>query len=286
MQHGMWSRRTRALLLAAAPVSVAVTLGVIPVLVLLDESLIWAATPDITGILAAYSRVGESVYLRIIGRSILIGVMLTAACLVVAYPVTYWLAHRCQPRWRMVVLVLLTLPLWLNYVVLNYVWVWILARGGIVNHLLSAIHPSFAPVRLLYTEVSLTIGFIYIYLPYVILALYVAMERLDDALIAAASDLGAARVRLVIDIIIPQTAAGAAAGALIVYARIAGAFATPEILGGPQQQLVAQLITDAFLEILDLRFAAALAFSFLAVVSFVLVVGLTSRQLRRELRQW
>jgi spermidine/putrescine transport system permease protein len=286
MHIGGSDARTRAVLLAAAPVTVALTLGIIPVIILFTESLVWAATPELSGMLAAYSRVSESVYLEILGRSVLLGVVLTAACLVVAYPVTYWLAHHCPPQRRVLLLVLLTLPLWLNYVVLNYVWVWILARGGLVNHLLGVVHPSLAPVRLLYTEVSLTVGFLYIYLPYVILTLYVAMERLDDSLLAAAADLGASRMRLVTDVIVPQTAAGAAAGALIVYARIAGAFATPEILGGPQQQLIAQLITDAFLEVLDLRFAAALAFSFLAVISFILLVGLTSRQLRRELRRW
>jgi spermidine/putrescine transport system permease protein len=265
---------------------VALAVGVVPVLVLFAESLVWAALPDLTGVLEAYARVGRSVYLAVLGRSVLIGVLLTGACLAVAYPVTYWLAHRCPPRQRVLLLVLLTLPLWLNYVVLNYVWVWILARGGLVNHLLGAVLPGLSPLRLLYTELSLTVGFVYIYLPYVILSLYVAMERLDGELLAAAADLGASRVRMVTDIIIPQTAAGAAAGALIVYARIAGAFATPEILGGPQQQLIAQLITDAFLEVLDLRFAAALAFSFLAVVAFVLLIGLTSRHLRREVRRW
>ena len=286
MQVRGFGPRTRAVVLAAAPATIAVTLGIVPVVVLVSESVVWAATPELSGMFAAYSRVGESVYLGILGRSVVLGMVLTAGCLVVAYPVTYWLAHHCPPHRRVLVLVLLTLPLWLNYVVLNYVWVWILARGGLVNHLLGAIHPSLSPVRLLYTELSLTVGFIYIYLPYVILTLYVAMERLDDAYLAAAADLGASRLRLVTDVIVPQTAAGAAAGALIVYARIAGAFATPEILGGPRQQLIAQLITDAYLEVLDLRFAAALAFSFLAVVTFVLVVGLTSRQLRREVRRW
>jgi ABC-type spermidine/putrescine transport system, permease component I len=286
MQQIGWSSRTRALAMAVAPVTVAITLGIIPVLVLFAESIVWAASPDLSAMLSAYVRLEESVYLAILGRSVLIGVVLTGACLGVAYPVTYWLAHRCPPHRRVVLLVLLTLPLWLNYVVLNYVWVWILARGGLVNHLLSVVSPSMAPWALLYTELSLTVGFLYIYLPYVILALYVAMERLDGALLAAAADLGATRWRLVTDVIIPQTAAGAAAGALIVYARIAGAFATPEILGGPQQQLIAQLITDAFLEVLDLRFAAALAFSFLAVVMFILVIGLTSQQIRREVRKW
>ena len=286
MRSPEWAMRSRALALAAAPVGVALAVGVVPVLVLFAESLVWAALADLSGVLEAYARVGKSVSLAVLGRSVLTGVLLTGACLAVAYPVTYWLAHRCPPRQRVLLLVLLTLPLWLNYVVLNYVWVWILARGGLVNHLLGGVLPGLAPLRLLYTELSLTVGFVYIYLPYVILSLYVALELLVVELLAAAADLGASRARMVTDIIIPQTAAGAAAGALIVYARIAGAFATPEILGGPQQQLIAQLITDAFLEVLDLRFAAALAFSFLAVVAFVLLIGLTSRQLRREVRRW
>jgi spermidine/putrescine transport system permease protein len=280
------SAPVRDALLGAGPFLVAFALGIVPLCVLLVESLDLGAFPDLGAVFASYTEVGTSVYLPVVGRSLLVGVAITVGCLAVAYPVTYWLAHRCPARYRLALLVTLTLPLWLNYVVLNYTWVWILARGGLLNYLLRMAGLVGGPLDLLYTNVSLALGFLYIYLPYVVLTMYVSMERLDGQLIEAARDLGASDLRVFVDVVLPQTLAGAFAGTLIVYARIAGAFATPEILGGPRNQLVAQLITDAFLEFIDYPFAAALSFVFLAVVAAGFALGATRRDVREELRRW
>jgi spermidine/putrescine transport system permease protein len=183
-------------------------------------------------------------------------------------------------------LVALTLPLWLNYVVLNYTWVWILARGGLLNYVLTGLGLVGTPLELLYTRVSLFAGFLYIYLPYVLLTMYVSMERLDYRLVEAARDLGAGDWRVFRDVVVPRTVAGAAAGTLIVYARIAGAFATPEILGGPRQQMVAQLIVDAFYELLNYPFASALSLVFLAIVLAGFALGARSGAVREELKRW
>ncbi|MFB6119215.1 ABC transporter permease [Halosegnis sp.] len=275
-------RPRRDLLLALAPTLLAVGLGVVPLVVLLVESI--GAPP-----LANYRTVlslEEPLYLRSLGRSLGVGLAVTAVCLVIAYPVTYWLAHRCPKRHRLAALVALTLPLWLNYVVLNYTWVWILAPGGLVNETLAWLGLRERPLELLYTDVSMFIGFVYIYLPYVVLTMYVSMERLDSRLIEAARDLGATNRRVFLDVVLPQTLAGAAAGALIVYARIAGAFATPEILGGPGNVMVARLIVNAFYQYLDYGFAAALSFVFLAIVAAGFLVGASVRPVREALKRW
>jgi ABC-type spermidine/putrescine transport system, permease component I len=214
------------------------------------------------------------------------GVAVTAVCLAVAYPVTYWLAHRCPARYRLPTLVALTLPLWLNYVVLNYTWVWILARGGVLNRLLVGIGVVGEPLDLLYTDLSVFVGFVYIYLPYVLLVMYVTMERLDYRLLEAARDLGATDTRVFLDMVLPRTLPGAAAAALIVYARIAGAFATPEILGGPGQVMVASLIDEAFREYFNYGFAAALSFVFVGVVATGLLAGAVFPRVRQALKQW
>ena len=274
------------LLLGAAPLALAIALGVIPLGVLLLESVDLGAYPDFGVVLAGYRAVGSSIYLPVLARSLAVGVAVTVGCLLIAYPVTYWVANHCPPPLRVAVLVTLTLPLWLNYVVLNYSWVWILARGGLLNTVLLETGLVAEPLELLFTELSLAIGFVYIYLPYVILTMYVSMERLDTRLIEAAHDLGAGRLRVFRDVILPETLAGAIAGTLIVYARIAGAFATPEILGGAGNQLIAQLITDAYLQILDYQLAAALSYVFLSVVLLGLAVGVTQRDVREELKQW
>lgn len=265
---------------ASGPVGLALVLGVLPLVVLLVESL----GPGLG--LANYAEAVGPLYRGALLYSLGVGVGVTAACLVVAYPVTYWLAHRCPARYRLAALVALTLPLWLNYVVLNYTWVWLLARGGLVNAVLTGLGLVSEPLDLLYTEFSMVVGFVYIYLPYVVLTMYVSMERLDYRLIEAARDLGATDLRVFRDVVVPQTLPGAAAAALIVYARIAGAYATPEILGGPGNVMIASLVVQAFRQYFDYGFAAALSFVFVAVVAAALLVGATAPRVRRELRQW
>jgi ABC-type spermidine/putrescine transport system, permease component I len=272
--------RLRDGVIAGIPVSVAVAVGVLPMVVLFVESI----GPGLST--ANYGEVVEPLYRGTLLYSLGVGVAVTAICLSIAYPVTYWVAHRCPKRYRLGLLVALTLPLWLNYVVLNYSWVWILARGGLLNHILTAVGLVGEPLDLLYTDVSMGIGFVYIYLPYVILTLYVSMERLDYRLIEAARDLGATNRRVFLDVILPSTLPGATAAALIVYARIAGAFATPAILGGPGNVMIASLIAEAFRQYFDYGFAAALSFAFLAVVVVALLAGAAIPQVREELRQW
>ena len=278
--------------LAAAPTALAVALGVVPLAVLFVESVSPLVTP------ANYAALGESVYLPVLVRSLGVGVVVTAVCLAVASPVTYWLAHACPARYRLPVLISFTLPLWLNYVVLNYTWVWILATDGIVNTVLTAGGFVDRPLDLLRTASgvgigplelpgpSLGVGFVHIYLPYVLLTMYVSMERLDYRQVEAARDLGAGSLRVFRDVVVPETYAGAVAGTLIVYARIAGAFATPQILASPSEQMIAQIITTQFYDVLDYPFAAALSVVFLLVVLVGFGVGALSTDVRAELKRW
>ncbi|MBB6647284.1 ABC transporter permease [Halobellus ruber] len=278
--------------LGALPTALAVALGAVPIALLIVESVSPPVTPS------NYAAVADSVYPAVMLRSLGIGAVITAVCLAIAYPVTYWLAHVCPARYRLPLLISLTLPLWLNYVVLNYTWVWILAADGIVNTALTGSGLVGQPLELLRTPSgigvgpielpgpSLGIGFVHIYLPYVLLTMYVSMERLDYRQVEAARDLGAGGVRVFLDIVVPETYAGAVAGTLIVYARIAGAFATPQILGSPSEQMIAQTITTQFYDVLDYPFAAALSVVFLVVVVVGFGVGALSTDVRAELKRW
>ena len=277
---GTLPARARDALVAGGPVTVAVLLGVAPLVVLFVESI----GPGLA--LDHYLEATGPLYRGALAYSLAMGVAVTLACLVVAYPVTYWLAHRCPARYRLPALVALTLPLWLNYVVLNYTWVWILARGGLLNRLLVGLGVVGEPLDVLYTDVSVFLGFVYIYLPYVVLTMYVSMERFDYRLVEAARDLGATNHRVFVDVVLPRTLPGAAAATLIVYARIAGAYATPEILGSPGNVMVATLIVEAFREYFAYGFAAALSFVFLVTVAVGLLAGVSVPRVREALKPW
>jgi ABC-type spermidine/putrescine transport system permease subunit I len=279
-QTSQWYDRNRSELIASSPTALAIILGVVPLILLFIESI----GPSLT--IANYATAMEPLYRQTLIYSLGIGVVVTATCITIAYPVTYWLTQRCPRRYRLLGLLSVTLPLWLNYVVLNYTWVWILARGGLLNTVLTGVGIISTPTEMLYTEVSMFLGFVYIYLPYVILTLFVSMEQLDYRLIEVARDLGATNIRVLWDVVIPQTYSGALAGALIVYARIAGAYATPEILGGPGDVMIATLIVDAFQTYFEYGFAAALSFIFLTIVVAGILLGVSIPQIRTELRQW
>jgi len=280
MKTGEHSGVVRDTLIASGPVTLAVLLGVLPIAILLVESV--TPGPSIENYVVATT----PLYRTSLTYSLGMGVVATVTCLVVAYPVTYWLAHRCPAGIRLPALVALTLPLWLNYVVLNYTWVWILARGGILNRLLVATGIIGEPLGVLFTDLSVFIGFVYIYLPYVVLTLYVSMERLDGRLIEAARDLGATNRRVVVDVVFPQTFPGAVAGAIVVYARIAGAYTTPEILGGPGDVMIATLVVEAFEQFSDFGLAAALSVVFLSVVVAGFALGTRVPSVGRELKRW
>jgi len=265
---------------AGGPTLLALALGVFPLVVLFVESVGPGLGTE------HYAKALSPLYRGALLYSIGVGVGVTAICLAVAYPVTFWLAHRCPSRYRLAGLVALTMPLWLNYVVLNYAWVWILARGGVVNRLLVGAGLLGEPLDLLYTQLSMGIGFVYIYLPYVILTMYVSMERLDYRLLEAARDLGATNWRVFRDIVVPRTLPGAAAATLVVYARIAGAYATPEILGSPGNVMIARLVVEAFQQYANYGFAAALSFVFLCTILVGFAVGAAFPRVRRELRGW
>ena len=286
------NRTVRDAVLAAVPMALAVVLGVVPLVLLLLESIRPLPTAE------HYRAVTEGVYFDVIVQSLFVGVLLTVICLAVAYPVTYWLANHCPSRYRLPVLAALTLPLWLNYVVLNYTWVWLLAPDGLINVVLGWLGVVSEPLQLLgkpyelpaisltIPSLSLVFGFIHIYLPYVLLTMYVSMERLDYQLVEAARDLGAGNLRVFRDVIVPETIAGAVAGLLIVYARIAGAYATPRILGADSNPMVAELITTQFRQVLDNPFASALSMAFLAIIVVGFTVGARSKSVRAELKRW
>lgn len=263
------------------PILIGFVLGIIPLILLAYQSF----SPFFT--LTNYTELlANQTYIQLFVKSLYIGLVATILCLVIAYPVTFWIAHVLDKKYRVYVLIALALPLWLNYVILNYTWVTIYARGGLLNWILMSLHVITEPLSLLYTQVSLYTGFVYIYLPYVLITLYVSMERFDYKLIEAGRDLGASDLRIFTDILFPRTLSGVIAGAIIVYARMAGAYITPTVLGGAQNTMIARVIVDAFRVYLDWEFAAAISILFLLVVTFMFASVSVSENVREEFKQW
>jgi spermidine/putrescine transport system permease protein len=209
-----------------------------------------------------YRRVLEPLYLRIFARSIGYAALTTAICIMIGYPVGFFMA-KAREAWRRRLLLLLMIPFWTSFLIRTYAWITILKQEGLLNGLLRALPLGLAPVDLLYTPTAVVIGLVYAYLPFMILPIYTSAERLDNAVIEAAYDLGAGPVRAFSSVIVPLTMPGIAAGTLLVFVPAIGMFAITDLMGGAKVPMIGNVIQNQFLQARDWPFGSALGVVFM-----------------------
>ncbi|HUL77573.1 MAG TPA: ABC transporter permease [Vicinamibacteria bacterium] len=217
-----------------------------------------------------YLRALEPLYLAILGRSLVLATVTTLLCLLVGYPVAWWLARRAPARWRNALLALVILPFWTSFLVRMYAWIVLLRSEGVVNLALQAAGLSRAD--LLYNDFAVLVGQLYGELPFMIIPLYVSLEKLDSSLLEAAADLGADARRTFTRVVVPQTMPGIVAGCVLVFIPSLGAYLAPDLLGGGKTAYVGNLIQSQFAVARDTPFGAALSFVLSLVVVLLLLV--------------
>lgn len=205
-------------------------------------------------------------YGRILGQSVLLAAMTTGLCLVLGFPLAYYIA-RLPPRRQALWLVLIMIPFWTNFLLRTYAWIFILRTEGLLNTLLLQLHLIQAPLDLLYSNEAVLMGLVYGYLPFMVLPLYAAMERIDPALIEAAWDLYADRWSLFRLVLVPLTKPGIVAGCVLVFIPSLGAFLTPDLLGGARSMMVGNLIQHEYLVARDWPLGSALSLVMMLMVT-------------------
>ena len=215
--------------------------------------------------LGNYQRLFDGLYLSILWHSVSTAFVCTAICLIVGYPFAYYLACY-KPKWRNVLLLLVVVPFWINFLIRTYAWILILRTEGLLNSFLALLIPDFQPLELLNTPIAVQIGLIYGYLPFMILPLYAALEQLDMSLIDAAKDLGASPRHAFWHITLPLSLPGILAGSMLVFIPTVGAFLTPDILGGGKVSFIGNVIERQFRTARDFPFGAALSFMLMGIV--------------------
>ena len=219
-------------------------------------------------------------YLLIFARSIGYAGLTTIICIVVGYPVAYYIARATEER-RNRLLLLVMVPFWTSFLIRTYAWITILKQEGLLNGLLQSMHVPTGPLSLLYTPTAVVIGLVYAYLPFMILPIYGSAEKLDNALIEAAYDLGAGPLRAFSAVIVPLTMPGIAAGTLLVFVPAIGMFAITDLMGGAKVPMIGNVIQNQFLQARDWPFGAALGVVFMLM--FAITYGiLQSRHARPE----
>lgn len=222
-----------------------------------------------------YRRVFDPIYLAVLGRSVGYAALTTAFCVVLGYPVAWFIARqREEVRNRLLLLVMI--PFWTSFLIRTYAWITILKSEGLLNGFLLSAKVIPEPLEILYTPAAVVIGLVYAYLPFMILPIYGSAEKLDNALVDAAHDLGAGPVRAFSEVIVPLTWPGIAAGVLLVFVPAIGMFAITDLMGGAKVPMIGNVIQNQFFKARNWPFGAALGVVF--TMMFVFAYALLQRR--------
>jgi spermidine/putrescine transport system permease protein len=219
---------------------------------------------------ANFARALDPLYLPVYWRTLWIAGLTTIVCLAVGYPVAYLIATRASAAWKSTLLILAIVPFWTSFLVRTYAWRFLLQEDGAINGALGLL--GLPTQKLLYTDAAVLLGQVYGELPFMILPLYAALERLDRRLLEAASDLGAGPVSRFVRVTVPLTRSGIVAGCVLVFVPSLGAFITPDMLGGARSMMVGTLIQNQFVQ-RDQPFGSAVSMLLAATVLALLVIA-------------
>ena len=202
----------------------------------------------------------NDLYINILTRSIGLAFATTFFVIMLAYPLSYFIA-RAPAKRRNTFLFLVLVPMWTNFVIRVYAWMMLLRTQGVINGFLGwicgLVGIPFTPLELLYTPGAVLIGMVYEYLPFMILPIYTSLEKIDNSLYEAAADLGANTIRTFFRVTLPLSMPGVVAGTILVFIPVMGAFVFSDLLGGKQYVLIGNLIQRQFLDARDPTFGSA-----------------------------
>jgi len=224
---------------------------------------------DYVWTLENFQRAVDPLYLGIFLNSARIAGLATLIAILIAYPAAYAITL-APKRWQTALLILVILPFWSNYLIRTYAWMVMLNREGLINQSLIGAGVISEPLPLLYNSFAVVVGLVYNYTPFVVLAIYAALNRINPETVEASEDLGASGFTTFRRVVLPQTVSGVAAGGVFVFVLSIGNFITPDLLGGGRLQMVGNLIYDQFLSARDWPFGAALSMFLIAIMMALL----------------
>ncbi len=210
-------------------------------------------------------------HLSIFARSVKLSLMTTVLCLFFGFPTAYFIATRPKKQ-RDLWMLLIIIPFWTNLLIRTFAIVELIRNEGTVNTLLMSLGIIDAPIQMLFTEFSILVGMVYVYLPLMVLPLYAAMERLDFSLVEAAYDLYATRFQVLRRVIVPLVKPGVIAGSILVFVPSLGAYVTPRVMGGGNQLMIGNLIELQFGQGRNWPLGAALSITLLGIVMLALLL--------------
>ncbi|WP_125611762.1 ABC transporter permease [Specibacter cremeus] len=232
-----------------------------------------------------YFETADPTFLSTFWNTLQIAGVGTLICLLIGVPFAYWLAVKVPSRWRALLLALVLVPFWTNFLVRTLGWQILLAPEGFLSDALQTMHLTTGPLSILYTRAAVQLGVVYNYLPLMVMPLFVAMDRAGASLREASRDLGANRWRTLWQVTLPLAAPGIASGCLLVFIPLMGDYITASVLGGAQGNMVGQLVANQFNSAQNWALGSAMAVVLMIFILLtVAIVGAVILAVRAVLR--
>ena len=205
----------------------------------------------------------DTIFLEVLKQSLKIAIFTTIICVLLGYPAAYIIANTNE-KYKMILVLIVTLPTWINMLVRTYAWMGILQDNGLINSILSFI--GMAPIKMLHTDFAVILGMVYNFIPFMILQIYTSLTKMDKSLLEAANDLGANKFNTFTRITLPLSMPGVISGITLVFLPAASSFFIPKFLGGGQYVLIGNVIEDQFIKSGNWNFGSAISMIMAAVI--------------------
>ena len=217
-------------------------------------------------------------FLIVLWRSLLIALKTTVICLLLGYPIAYFISRSSEKIQNLLVLVI-TIPMWINMLVRTYAWTGLLSEGGLIQRLLSLI--GLGGGELLYTEGAVLLGMVYNFLPFMVLQINTSLCKMDHSLLEASSDLGANPRQTFVRVTLPMSLPGVINGITLVFLPAVSSFFIPKLLGGGQYFLIGNLIENQFITVGEWNFGSAISM-IMAVIMMLLMMAVRRVEIRNN----
>ena len=204
----------------------------------------------------------DAVFLQVLIRSMRTAIITTIVCLLLGYPAAYAISRSGMSSTKLILVI--TLPTWINMLVRTYAWVGILQDNGLLNHLLDLLH--IGPFQFMYTDFAVVLGMVYNFLPFMILEIHTSLSKMDPSYLEAASDLGADHVKAFFKVTLPLSIPGMISGITLVFLPAVSSFFIPKLLGGGQYVLIGNVIESQFLTSGNWSFGSALSLTMVIII--------------------
>lgn len=224
-----------------------------------------------------FAKFAEATYLNVILKSFKLGIITTVICLALGYPLAFMIS-RYSEKVQNILIMLVTIPMWINLLLRTYAWMNLLADNGIINHILEYL--GIGSISMMYTDFSVILGLVCNFMPFMIIPIHTSLSKMDRSLIEAAYDLGANKIQTFCKVIWQLSIPGVLNGIMMVFLMAISSFVIPKLLGGGQYMLIGNLIESQFISVGNWNFGSAI--SLILAVVILIFMGLMKRMDKQE----